>query len=687
MRRLFPIWLILLLAVSGLHAEEPPPKIERWYEITVEGKVVGYKHFIFERSTFEGRPAWLEVNEEIQRLKRDDQVTESTSVETRYCTLDFFPLYLKTIENTEGFEEILEIEYSDTEMTRKLTIAGEVRTRTSKVNREDLQDAGDLIRTRMRNVPDRPNVGDVIPGKAWSGRLRKFFSYTLTMTEVIDDTLYIWESSFERTPGMTVAYVVDNLGEMVELRMPPLMVKECAAEKMDNWEGAEYSVKNHISTDIRIPQPLLTKIDSMVMDITPNRELDVDFPEGLYQDVTRTDRGWTVALKKETYEAVEDVKTLPDTNRILERYLRATPWVQADDPDINGMAEDLIEDTEKTVEAVRALIEWIDENIEDTYEIVTQPSAKEVFEIQRGDCAEHSVLFDAMARSVNIPCRQVFGYVFDGERLVYHAWNEVYLHQWVPIDTTVPVLGAGGRYFAFEFYGVDVDEGAAALKAIRFDCTVDMVAVVIDGRRFECSDPDFLMERGDDPNVPTKFKNVVLHNGDVYPGQICDENDDRIVLHTPFGRGIIQRKAIARIEDTDTLADRRFTHAAFEMIAPDGWRTAEADTIVIGSEVEFGPDDQSAVAALLTREWEGTTAAFLEAFRKERSARTKGFEDLGVTELSIDGVDARRMAASCAIPSLPSYTMEWRTTLSGGHISRCGRRRDRTLIFSTTVCG
>jgi hypothetical protein len=336
MRRLIPICLLLSLALSGGLTEGPAEKIVRWFEITGEGKVVGYQHATFERSTFEGREAWLEVNEEIQRLKRDEQVTESVSVETRYCTLDFYPLYLKTIESTEGFEEILEIEYADTEMTRKLTVAGEVRTRVSKVNREDLRDAGDLLRNRMRNTEARPTVGEVIPGRAWNGRLKKFYSYSLTMTEVIDESRYIWESSFERTPGMVVAYVVDDLGEMVELRMPPLMVKECAAEKMENWDGAEYSVKNHISTDIRIPQPLLTKVDAMVIDITPNRELDVDFPEGLYQDVTRTERGWTVSLKKGNYDAIEEVRTLPDTNRILERYLRPSPWVQADDPEAHG---------------------------------------------------------------------------------------------------------------------------------------------------------------------------------------------------------------------------------------------------------------------------------------------------------------------------------------------------------------
>ncbi|MCF6227622.1 MAG: transglutaminase-like domain-containing protein, partial [Planctomycetes bacterium] len=79
-------------------------------------------------------------------------------------------------------------------------------------------------------------------------------------------------------------------------------------------------------------------------------------------------------------------------------------------------------------------------------------SAKQAYDEQLGDCTEHSVLFVALARAAGLPARNVGGivYVYDSfsKRGIfgYHAWAEVWLGKWVPVDATVGEVGTSARY-------------------------------------------------------------------------------------------------------------------------------------------------------------------------------------------------------------------------------------------------
>jgi len=68
---------------------------------------------------------------------------------------------------------------------------------------------------------------------------------------------------------------------------------------------------------------------------------------------------------------------------------------------------------------------------------VSIPNALEVLQTRRGDCNEHTVLFNAMARAAGIPAKTVVGIVYLRGAFYYHAWSEVWLGEWVSVD---PVL-------------------------------------------------------------------------------------------------------------------------------------------------------------------------------------------------------------------------------------------------------
>jgi transglutaminase-like putative cysteine protease len=64
------------------------------------------------------------------------------------------------------------------------------------------------------------------------------------------------------------------------------------------------------------------------------------------------------------------------------------------------------------------------------------PSAAHVLAARAGDCDEHARLFVALARAVGLPARIASGLAYVNGKFYYHAWAEVRLGDWVPVDPT-----------------------------------------------------------------------------------------------------------------------------------------------------------------------------------------------------------------------------------------------------------
>ena len=124
-------------------------------------------------------------------------------------------------------------------------------------------------------------------------------------------------------------------------------------------------------------------------------------------------------------------------------YLTATP-ITAPDDDVLAIAAQLR--TEPTpAAAVAAMGEWLGSNVE--YQpgwTNVSTTATEVLRSGRGVCQDYVHLSLAFARSCGIPARYASGYLFSsatetvGEAFEgqSHAWLEVWLGDWHPIDPT-----------------------------------------------------------------------------------------------------------------------------------------------------------------------------------------------------------------------------------------------------------
>jgi hypothetical protein len=132
---------------------------------------------------------------------------------------------------------------------------------------------------------------------------------------------------------------------------------------------------------------------------------------------------------------------LPETDERFHDDLRATPFLQIGDPAIRRAAGEAVAGRSDAEGAARALVEWVYRSLAKV-PTISVPNATQVLAERRGDCNEHAVLFAALARAVGIPTRIASGIVYmppdgsGGGAFYYHAWDEVWLGEWVAVDPT-----------------------------------------------------------------------------------------------------------------------------------------------------------------------------------------------------------------------------------------------------------
>ena len=80
---------------------------------------------------------------------------------------------------------------------------------------------------------------------------------------------------------------------------------------------------------------------------------------------------------------------------------------------------------------------------------VSIPNALEVLQTKKGDCNEHTVLFNAIARAAGIPAKTVVGVVYLRDAFYYHAWSEVWIGEWISVDSVLNQFPADATHIKF----------------------------------------------------------------------------------------------------------------------------------------------------------------------------------------------------------------------------------------------
>lgn len=109
--------------------------------------------------------------------------------------------------------------------------------------------------------------------------------------------------------------------------------------------------------------------------------------------------------------------------------------IQSDHPRIVSLARKITGGNGDALSTVKKLTSWVYRNIEKE-PTISVPDALETLETMKGDCNEHTAVFTALARAAGIPTKIALGLVYTKGAFYYHAWNEVYVGEWIAVDST-----------------------------------------------------------------------------------------------------------------------------------------------------------------------------------------------------------------------------------------------------------
>ncbi len=145
-------------------------------------------------------------------------------------------------------------------------------------------------------------------------------------------------------------------------------------------------------------------------------------------------------------EKIPEIIEIPESSE--KKFLRPTPFVQSDHPEIKGKVSEIVLPDDTPFAKAQKIMRWIYENIQKR-PVLSVPNALETLRNRMGDCNEHAVLMAAMARAAGIPAQIETGLVYMNGRFYYHAWNVLYLGDWLTVDALMGQMPADVTHIRF----------------------------------------------------------------------------------------------------------------------------------------------------------------------------------------------------------------------------------------------
>ena len=143
-----------------------------------------------------------------------------------------------------------------------------------------------------------------------------------------------------------------------------------------------------------------------------------------------------------------DTYKIPLQDRRFSSFLRPTAFLQSDHPRIRDHARQILGEENDAYRAILRLKTSVYNEIK-KQPTISIPNALEVLSTKKGDCNEHTVLFNAIARAAGIPARTVVGMVYLRGAFYYHAWSEVWLGRWISLDSVLDQFPADVTHIKF----------------------------------------------------------------------------------------------------------------------------------------------------------------------------------------------------------------------------------------------
>ena len=157
----------------------------------------------------------------------------------------------------------------------------------------------------------------------------------------------------------------------------------------------------------------------------------------------------TITINRESLTDLPNNISHENLPLIEKIFLKPEPFVQADHKKIKKQVEQVLTGLDgPLLSKAERLVDWVHTNIEKR-PVLSLPDALSTLENREGDCNEHAVLLAAMARAAGIPARIETGLVYMRGRFFYHAWNSLYLGEWITADAVFNQLPADVTHIRF----------------------------------------------------------------------------------------------------------------------------------------------------------------------------------------------------------------------------------------------
>lgn len=222
------------------------------------------------------------------------------------------------------------------------------------------------------------------------------------------------------------------------------VTKDKALEGLTPLAGADLTEVASVDANIAIDDPaLLTKIRVRLTDI----DTKPLFLDGGRQRFSQN----LLTVEKETWPVTHEKK---GHTAEIEGFLRPSPFVQSDDPLIVRQLGKIVSPGDSNAVKAEKILAWIYRSIEKR-PVLSIPNAVDTLEHRVGDCNEHAVLLAAMARAAGIPAQIEAGLVYQRGRFYYHAWNVLYLGEWITADATLGKMPADVTHIRLVRGGAD----------------------------------------------------------------------------------------------------------------------------------------------------------------------------------------------------------------------------------------
>jgi hypothetical protein len=424
---------------------------EHWYNLTLMNTKIGYMHTTTEKTEYQGEQVARSKTDIVMNFKAlgTDITVEITRVE--YTGPDLMPLHFLSTSNESGLKQV-EGQIVDGIAYVKTTLNGETTESEIPIPPDTVSEytgVASLLTQKGLKIGDKRVfhmfVFDLL--KPVKTEVEVLGKETLTYQSE-EKQVYVLEQTMDMMNGITAKLWIDSDGVNYRTEMP-LMGLSMVTLKTDKEtalggiEEVDIVLKTRILPSGKLPIPNAEHLQAEVK-LSTGSIAEVVMSTRRQKLEASTAHAGKLSIRVPVIIA-EDCPNLPIQNTEAE-FLTPSAYIQANHPDIQAKAEDILEDVVNSWHAAEKLCRWVYTSINDKKMSGGFASSLTVLQSLSGDCTEHTVLFIALARAAGIPARICSGIVFARDAFYYHFWPEVYVGRWVQMDPTLDQVIADANH-------------------------------------------------------------------------------------------------------------------------------------------------------------------------------------------------------------------------------------------------